>query len=258
MALIRSIKDIEKALKKLRAKFPESDIQYKPIYIGDYSFDSKTGSSYIPDDAYQKCPVCGKTHPLPAKHLKYVGHARITQRLNDVDPNWSWRPYAEADDGTPMIKNGALWIYLTVCGITRIGVGDSGGRHGPDAIKEMIGDAIRNAAMRFGCGLEMWFEDDSDDSIARAPHGGQEDRDDESASEALSLPETDEETKKARLRLSRAIADRILKGYVLDVIDQDLAERMGKPWSELSSTEAESAMDFLQAEYPLDDDVIAV
>jgi hypothetical protein len=40
-----------------------------------------------------------------------------------------------------------------VCGVTRIGVGD-----GKNA-KERIGDAIRNAAMRFGVALDLWAKE---------------------------------------------------------------------------------------------------
>ena len=57
---------------------------------------------------------------------------------------------------------GGLWIRLTVCGVTRLGYGDAGGRKGPNAIKESIGDAIRNAGMRFGLALDLWCKGDPD------------------------------------------------------------------------------------------------
>jgi len=87
--------------------------------------------------------------------LDYVGHAATTDRLLQVDPEWSWEPFALTEDGLPALdSDGNLWIRLTVCGITRPGVGD-----GKNA-KERIGDAIRNAAMRFGVALDLWAKED--------------------------------------------------------------------------------------------------
>ncbi len=86
--------------------------------------------------------------------LDYVGHAAVTDRLLTVDPEWSWEPFALDDHGLPALdRAGNLWIRLTICGVTRIGVGD-----GKNA-KEVIGDAIRNAAMRFGVALDLWAKE---------------------------------------------------------------------------------------------------
>jgi hypothetical protein len=49
---------------------------------------------------------------------------------------------------------------LTVCGVSRIGYGFPERMKGGNAKKEAIGDAIRNAAMRFGIGLEFWHKGD--------------------------------------------------------------------------------------------------
>ena len=57
-------------------------------------------------------------------------------------------------------KNGGLWIYLTICGVTKPGYGNAEGKTGGDAVKEIIGDALRNAAMRFGCALDLWHKGD--------------------------------------------------------------------------------------------------
>lgn len=99
---------------------------------------------------------------MPAVHLKYVGHAALTDRLLDVDPAWSWEPVSfDSNTGLPMLDSlGGLWIRLTVCGITRLGYGDAPGKKGGDAIKECIGDALRNAAMRFGAALDLWHKGD--------------------------------------------------------------------------------------------------
>jgi hypothetical protein len=87
--------------------------------------------------------------------LDYVGHAAVTDRLLTVDPEWSWDFALHRADGTPVLDDGSgnLWITLTVCGVTRRGVGD-----GKNA-KERIGDAIRNAAMRFGVALDLWAKE---------------------------------------------------------------------------------------------------
>ena len=106
------------------------------------------------DNKKGECRECGGWHGLPAVHLDYVGHAAATDRLLSVDPEWTWRPMALDDAGLPLIRNGELWILLTICGVTRPGVGDG------KSTKEMIGDAIRNAAMRFGVALDLWAKED--------------------------------------------------------------------------------------------------
>lgn len=94
-------------------------------------------------------------------YLDYIGHAEITERLNSVDPEWIWAPMAVADDGAPLVRTNGdtleLWIELTVGGVTRPAVGtvDTGAWSGETA-KELISDALRNAAMRFGVGLDLW------------------------------------------------------------------------------------------------------
>jgi hypothetical protein len=114
----------------------------------------------------RNCSVCGGWHHPKVRHLSYVGHAALTDMLLDADPNWSWEPLAFDEQGLPRFdKSGGLWIRLTVCGVTRLGYGhaksksedfaDVGSRE-----KEVIGDAIRNAGMRFGAALELWHKGD--------------------------------------------------------------------------------------------------
>lgn len=106
-----------------------------------------------------RCNECGGWHGLPAVHLDYVGHAATTDRLLDADPQWCWEPMAFDAAGLPALdKNGGLWIRLTVAGVTRPGYGSAEGKTGGNAVKELIGDAIRNAAMRFGVALELWHK----------------------------------------------------------------------------------------------------
>jgi hypothetical protein len=105
-------------------------------------------------------------------------------RLLEVDPNWRWTPlHPDIDDralaavfqggasveamqlalqwlaehSPPRIENGGIWIRLHVAGFTAIGFGDADGKTGsPRDVKVMIGDAIRNAAMRLGMGTYLW------------------------------------------------------------------------------------------------------
>lgn len=134
--------------KALREAFPPAAVGKLPK---PYNRDSQKG----------QCRECGGYHGLPAVHLDYVGHAATTDRLLSVDPEWSWEPVAYDPRGLPGIdEHGGLWIRLTICGVTRLGYGHAGGKKGPDAIKEAIGDAIRNAAMRFGVALDLWAKED--------------------------------------------------------------------------------------------------
>ena len=93
--------------------------------------------------------------------LSYVGHAALTDRLLDADLGWNWEPLAFTPQGLPQFDElGGLWIKLTVGGVTRLGYGDAGSKKGPNAIKEAIGDALRNAGMRFGAALDLWHKGD--------------------------------------------------------------------------------------------------
>lgn len=108
--------------------------------------------------------------PKGGVSLDFVGHGFITARLLDVDPTWNWVPMALDEHGLPLLdENGGLWIKLTVCGVTRLGYGDAGGRKGPNAIKESIGDALRNAGMRFGLALDLWCKGDPDAPRPKSP-----------------------------------------------------------------------------------------
>ena len=107
--------------------------------------------------------VVGKL-PKGRDFLDYVGHAAVTDRLLTVDPAWSWEPLALGPDGLPLYdKAGGLWIRLTILGVTRLGYGD-----GMDP-KVRIGDAIRNAAMRFGVALDLWTKGELESAD---PNGG--------------------------------------------------------------------------------------
>lgn len=110
----------------------------------------------FPADQIGKLPKAGL-------FLDFVGHGFLTARFLDVDPEWTWEPFALDANGLPLLdESGGLWIRLTICGVTRIGYGDAGGKKGANAVKEAIGDALRNSGMRFGAALALWCKGDPD------------------------------------------------------------------------------------------------
>jgi len=148
-------KQIEQ-LKKLRKPFDAHQISKLPKPT-----KSQTDEVRANFKAGIRCVVCGGWHHPNVIHLDYVGHAALTDRLLEVDPFWDWEPVCVDDRGFPMPdENGGMWIRLTVCGVTRLGYGDAQGKTGGDAVKERIGDALRNAAMRFGAALDLWHKGD--------------------------------------------------------------------------------------------------
>ena len=151
--------DIE-LLAKLRDPFPAHHISKLPKETKSQADARKADKSLI----VWKCQVCGGAHHKDAVHLDYVGHAALTDRLLDTDMAWNWEPVAFDDRGLPAFdQQGGLWIRLTVHGVTRLGYGSAA--HKPHMEvgareKEVIGDALRNAAMRFGAALELWHKGD--------------------------------------------------------------------------------------------------
>jgi hypothetical protein len=144
------------SLKKLREPFPPETISKLPK-------PTKAQTDAVKADykAGVRCGICGTWHHPKVVHLDYVGHAALTDRLLSVDPFWNWEPLSFDQNGLPLRdSDGGMWIKLTVCGLTRLGYGDAQGKKGPDATKEVIGDALRNAAMRFGAALDLWHKGD--------------------------------------------------------------------------------------------------
>lgn len=269
MAMVTLDETTSEKLKALRKPFPPECVRLKPEYVGDYELDTSTGQTFIPDENYQLCPLCNKVHPLPAKHFKYVGHAFVTERLNEVDPCWTWTPMGLDADGLPIVKNGELWGYLTVCGITHIGVGDAEGRTDFNAIKEMIGDSIRNAAMRFGCGLECWQHlPNEDDLFVDLPFPKTNDavrscvsKSEEITSQGVqdASETTDSEASYVDINYGTTKAQRVLgerlasiqehgcnASEAIEMIDAEY----GRPYYNLNKLEVDSALELLSASYP--------
>lgn len=143
-------------LELLRSPFPENLISKLP--------KGTKAQNQCKREEKTNCKVCGGWHHPKIIHLDYVGHAALTDRLLDCDINWHWEPMAFNEMGLPSFDNdGGLWIRLSVAGHSRIGYGNAelsqykevGSRE-----KEVIGDALRNAAMRFGAALDLWHKGD--------------------------------------------------------------------------------------------------
>lgn len=146
------------SLAKLREPFPAAEIRYLPRVWCGACRDMKGACK---NHTRVKCQKCRNNISSAHIDLPYVGHAEATNRLLNVDPAWGWEPVAFDEKGLPQHdQNGGLWIRLTVCGVTRLGYGNAEGKRGGDAVKEIIGDAIRNAGMRFGMALDLWTSSD--------------------------------------------------------------------------------------------------
>jgi hypothetical protein len=144
--------------KALRAPFPPEMVGKLPkVTCSDCSKKQCRNQGH----KASRCDVC-KAWITPAHlHLDYVGHAELTDRLLSVDPDWDWQPMALDERGLPLFdQHGGMWIKLTIFDQTRLGYGDAQGKNGPNAVKEAIGDALRNAGMRFGLALDLWAKSD--------------------------------------------------------------------------------------------------
>jgi len=148
------------ALHKLREPFAPTEIRYLPrVWCKACKNAGWNGCQNHP---VAKCGKCKQKMPNGGHiDLAYVGHAEATNRLLNVDPFWDWEPLTVDERGLPQADGyKGLWIRLTVCGMTRLGYGHAGDKTGGDAVKEVIGDAIRNAGMRFGMALDLWTTSD--------------------------------------------------------------------------------------------------
>lgn len=124
--------------KLLRDPFPASMIGQKPQPLHKNADKGR-------------CADCGGWHGLPAIHIDYVGHAAVTDRLLQIDPDWTFTIDAEypgAGEGF------GIRGTLTVLGVTRPEYGD--GRNP----KEAVSDFLKRAAMRFGVALDLWSKEE--------------------------------------------------------------------------------------------------
>jgi hypothetical protein len=121
----------------------------------------------FPAEVVQQKPGRGGSKPLT-----YISHALVTERLNEVDPGWSWRVLTEHiwfdQGGQPHCAG--VTVEMTVNGVTRV---EAGGPQRQEAftneIKNAYSDALKRAAMRFGVALYIWdaLVDAQDDEDAQ-------------------------------------------------------------------------------------------
>lgn len=148
---------------QLRAPFPDSQVGKLPRVYCRACSDNKQ-QKHCENHQLAQCRVCRNRITTAHLHLDYVGHAAVTKRLLEVDPTWNWEPQSFDQFGLPLVDaEGGMWIRLTVLGVTRLGYGtDTRPSHmkSEDSVKILIGDALRNAALRFGVALDLWSKED--------------------------------------------------------------------------------------------------
>ncbi|MGW4663242.1 hypothetical protein [Streptosporangium sandarakinum] len=165
--------DQREALEKLRAPFRPEQIGKLPrVTCPDCSDRRKKCEK--PGHQKSRCDECQAYVSAKHIHIDYVGHADVTERLLIADPYWSWEPFAFDEDGLPKLDTDDLghpvgmWIKLTILDVTRPGYGSCPSNQS-DAVKVLIGDAIRNAAMRFGVALDLWSKTERSNPAADNP-----------------------------------------------------------------------------------------
>lgn len=114
------------------------------------------------------------TLPRAGLQLKYLSHIWVSRAFTETDPEWWWEPMGYDGQGLPVIERDGqgrpvgLWIWLHLCGTRMPGYGSVEPGQG-DAVKCLIGDALRNAGMRRGCAGKLWAKDKPAESGKRPP-----------------------------------------------------------------------------------------
>ena len=102
--------------------------------------------------------------------LDYVGHADVTLMLLAIDPAFE---YGWVEDNGIMAIEETKDLYvlngwLTLHGVTRKGVGTCEKRK-QEYHKELIGDLLRNCAMRFGVATNLWSRAEAVEAAVESP-----------------------------------------------------------------------------------------
>ncbi len=93
--------------------------------------------------------------------LDYVGHAAVTDRLNQCAPGWEFVVLDRFDTGD------SSWVHarMAIDGVSRDEYGEG------DDPKKAISDALKRCAMRWGVALDLWSKEDLS-SGGPSPRGG--------------------------------------------------------------------------------------
>jgi hypothetical protein len=120
----------------------------------------------FPADKIKTKPGRGKD----GRPMSFISHGLITERLNEVDPEWEsiiTQVYTSTGPDGRLHCEGVS-LAVTVLGKTHEEVGGPQRQDGfTNEVKNAASDALKRAAMRFGVALEMWeslvdAEDDED------------------------------------------------------------------------------------------------
>lgn len=215
----------------LRAPFEKKQIGKLPkVTCGDCRDRNKVCSEH----KRQKCNTCKAYISTAHMHVDFVGHADVTDRLLAVDRQWNWEPLGFDSFGSPAFDgNGGLWIKLTVGQVTRLGYGHADGKKGGDAVKEAIGDAIRNAAMRFGVALDLWRKEST--VVA-----------DDVPSREVERPAQTVEERKKELRSQILTVSRRKGREKVEVIEDHFTQWSGKEELKIHSASVASLQQYLE------------
>jgi len=185
------------------------------------------------------------TLPKGGVELRYLSHIWVRKAFQDADPDWSWEPMGYDDHGQPVIVTDGqghpvgLWIWLNLLGTRMPGYGsvEPGKR---DAIKELIGDALRNAGMRL-VGGALWVKTKpkgKGGKTPRAPKGaGQSDTPADRAIEHLREqvdPPAPTAEEHSELAAGKAFYDRMVDAHGKETVNGALATFKVSTFSELT------------------------
>lgn len=133
----------------LTMEFADDEVRHRPEV---WCKTCAEGIWQCDDHGIKPCATCGEEISTAHIDHPYIPIGHVEARLDDVDPNWSWKPMALDPHGLPMFDGGCFWIQLTIHGRTEIGVGDSRSDTGAVAKKKARAAAIKDAAAAFGVG----------------------------------------------------------------------------------------------------------
>jgi hypothetical protein len=135
----------------LNTPVPMPDIQHDPARQSNQLAQVPARWASPPPELIAKLPKGGT-------QLDYMGHADVTLALISVDPLFDYG-WLTNEDGTMLTtKVGDLHVlegWVTLHGHKRRGIGTCEARK-HDIHKELIGDLLRNCAMRFGIATTLW------------------------------------------------------------------------------------------------------
>jgi hypothetical protein len=178
------------------------------------------------------------TLPKGGVELRYLSHIWVRKAFQDADPDWWWEPMGYDDRGQPVLERDSqgnpvgLWGWLYILGTKMPGYGscEPGKR---DAVKELIGDFLRNSGMRL-CGGSLWVKQTKKPrGKAPAKKSTPADRAIEHLREQVAEPEFDplEQSEKAA---GKEFYDRMVEAHGKETVNGALATFKVSTFSELN------------------------